>query len=133
VSLANPIGSATTTRAAVVDALKSVDNDPPLAVYPTAPDNPTAFDAFPRWAVTNYVGGRLAWQAVHEYDALVILPAGYEPDTVAEGDSLLDKVAAALMGAGVVEAADPIQVTFQNGSGMPALRVRVVPHLNPNT
>jgi hypothetical protein len=37
------------------------------------------------------------------------------------------------MGAGVVEAADPIQVTFQNGSGMPALRVRVVPHLNPNT
>jgi hypothetical protein len=129
VSLANPIGPATTTRAAIVDALKTVEG---LTVYPTAPDNPVAFDAFPRWAVTNYVGGRLTWQGVHEYDALVVLPAGYEPDTVAQGDSLLDLVAAALMAVGVVEAADPIQVTFQNGSAVPALRVRVVPHLNPN-
>lgn len=130
-SLAAPtIGPATTTRAAIVDALKTV---PGLTVYSTAPDQPTAFDAFPRWATTNYVGGRLTWAAVHEYDALVILPAGYEPDTVAEGDSLLDLVAAALMTVGVVEVADPISVTFQAGSALPALRVRVVPHLNPNT
>lgn len=125
---APPIGPATTTRAAIVAALKTVDG---LTVYPTAPDNPTAFDAFPRWATTNYVGGRLSSLAVHEYDALVILPAGYEPDTVAEGDSLLDLVAFALMSVGVVETADPISITFQNGSAVPALRIRVVPHLNP--
>jgi hypothetical protein len=130
VSLANPaIGSATLTRAAIVAALTTVDG---LTVYPTAPDNPVAFDAFPRWATTLYQGGRLQWLAVHEYDALVVLPAGYEPDTVAEGDSLLDRVVEALMGAGVVESADPIQLTFDSGSAVPALRVRVVPHLNPN-
>lgn len=129
-SLAAPrtIGPATTTRQAVVDALKTV---PGLTVYPTAPNQPVAFDAFPRWALTNYTGGRLGSIARHEYDALVILPAGYEPDTVAQGDSLLDLVAAALMTVGVVQAADPISVTFQSGSAVPALRVRVVPHLNP--
>lgn len=131
-SLATPttIGPASTTRAAIVDALRLV---PGLTVYPTAPDQPVPFDAFPRWAVTNYVGGRLSWQGVHEYDALVILPAGYEPDTVAEGDSLLDLVAVALMTVGVVEAAEPIAVTFQSGSAVPALRIRVVPHINPTT
>lgn len=128
-SLANPaIGSATLTRAAIVDALTTVEG---LNVYPTAPNNPTAFDAFPRWATSTYRGGRLQWLAVHEYDALVVLPAGYEPDTVAQGDSLLDRVVEACMGAGVVESADPIQLTFDNGSAVPALRVRVVPHLNP--
>lgn len=128
-SLANPstIGPASDARAAIVDALKTVEG---LNVYATAPDNPVAWDAFPRWAVTNYTGGRFQSLAVHEYDALVVLPGGYEPDTVAQGDSLLDQVAAALMTVGVVNAADPIQLTFNAGTAMPALRVRVVPHLN---
>jgi hypothetical protein len=130
VSLADPttIGPATTTRGAIVDALKTVEG---LTVHPTAPDNPVAWDAFPRWALTNYTGGRLQWLAVHEYDVLVILPGGYEPDTVAEGDSLLDRLAAALLDVGEVRTADPIQLTFNTGTAMPALRVRVVPHLNP--
>lgn len=128
-SLANPntIGPATTSRAAIVTALRTIDG---INVYDTAPDNPVAFDAFPRWALTNYTGGRLGWVGVHEFDVLVILPAGYEPDTVREGDSLLDLVAIALQPVGVIRTADPIQVTFNNGTAMPALRVRVVPHLH---
>jgi hypothetical protein len=129
VSLAAPIGPAVLARTAIVDALGRVGG---LNVYATAPDQPTAFDAFPRWAVTNYVGGRLGSLAVHEYDAIVVLPAGYEPDTVAQGDSLLDRVASALLPVGEVQAADPISLTFQAGSAVPALRVRVVPHLNSN-
>lgn len=126
--LVDPIGPAGTARDAIVGALETVDG---LTVHPTAPDNPTAFDAFPRWALTNYTGGRLTWIAVHEYDALVVLPGGYEPDTVAEGDSLLDRVASALATVGVVRNADPIQLTFNSGTAMPALRLRVVPHVNP--
>ena len=126
-SLAAPIGPAVLARTAIVDALRTVAG---LNVYATAPDSPVAFDAFPRWAVTNYVGGRLSSLAVHEYDAIVVLPAGYEPDTVAQGDSLLDLVASALLDVGEVQAADPISLTFQAGSAVPALRVRIVPHLN---
>jgi hypothetical protein len=137
VSLANPsllasdpVGPATTTREAIVDALKTVGT---LNVYPSSPDNPQAWDAFPRWALTNYTGGRLGWIAVHEYDVLVVLPAGYEPDTVTQGDSLLDLVATALATVGVVQTAEPIRATFDTGQGVPALRVRVVPRLNPHT
>jgi hypothetical protein len=131
-SLAAPttIGPATTTREAIVDALRTVTR---LAAYPSAPDNPQAWDAFPRWALTNYTGGRLGWIAVHEYDVLVVLPAGYEPDTVAQGDSLLDDLATALSTVGVVQTAEPIRATFDTGTSVPALRVRVVPRLNPNT
>lgn len=131
-SLADPatIGPATTTREAIVDALNTV---PTLHVYPSAPDNPSAWDAYPRWALTNYTGGRLGWIAVHEYDVLVILPAGYEPDTVTQGDSLLDDVAIALTTVGVVQTAEPVRLTFETGTTLPALRVRVVPRLNPNS
>ncbi len=128
-SLAVPveIGSASETRTAICDALSALDE---ITVHRTAPDTPVAWDAFPRWALTNYTGGRIAWLARHEYDALVILPAGYEPDTVEQGDSLLDRVAFALSAVGVVQTAEPIQLTFNAGTAMPALRVRVVPHIN---
>jgi hypothetical protein len=132
-SLAQPfaasVGSASSTRDAIVAALRTV---PKLNVYASAPDHVSAWDAFPRWAITNYTGGRLTWLAVHEYDALVVLPAGYEPDTVAQGDSLLDDVAAALSAVGVVQTAEPIRLTFDAATSVPALRVRVVPHLNAN-
>lgn len=121
----NTIGPATAAREAMRAALATV---PGISAHASAPDNPVEFDAFPRWALTNYVGGKLRSAAVHEYDALVILPAGYEPDTVTQGDTLLDAVAAALRGVGEVRTADPITLTFTpNQTPMPALRVRVVP------
>lgn len=127
---ADPIGPASSSRAAIVAALQTIDG---LNVHSSAPDTVSPWDAFPRWALTNYTGGRLRWLAVHEYDALVVLPAGYEPDTVEQGDSMLDRVATALATVGVVQTAEPIRLTFDTGTAVPALRVRVVPHLNPNT
>lgn len=120
-------GSAQEARAAIVSALQGVAG---VQAHPTIPDAPVAFDAFPRWALTNYTGGRIGVLPVHEYDVLVVLPAGYEADTVAQGDALLEGIAAALATVGTVRQADPVQLALQNGTGLPALRVRVVPHLN---
>jgi hypothetical protein len=121
----SPIGPAAAAREAIRAALAGV---PGVSAHASAPDNPVAFDGFPRWALTNYTGGKLRNAAVHEYDALVILPAGYEPDTVEQGDTLLDAVASALRVVGEIRVADPVQLTFTpNQTPMPALRVRVVP------
>jgi hypothetical protein len=111
-----------------VAALARVDG---INAHATAPDNPVAFDAFPRWALSDFHRGRLGLVAQHEYDVLVILPAGYEPDTVTQGDSLLDTVARALWDVADIQNADPIQLTFGNQSPMPALRIRVVPRVTP--
>jgi hypothetical protein len=116
------------SRAVLVAALAAVAG---ITAHPTAPDNPVAFDAFPRWALSDYHRGSLGLVARHEYDVLVILPAGYEPDTVTEGDSLLDRVAVGLWDVADVGNADPIQLTFGNQSPMPALRIRVVPRVTP--
>lgn len=116
---ANPIHPAAAARQAIAAALATV---PGVTAYPSRPDTPHEFDGFPRWAFTPYTGGKLRALGRHEYDALVILPAGYEPDTVTQGDTLLDAVAAALMAVGEVQQADPVLV-----DNMPALRVRVIP------
>jgi len=119
---------APSARAALVTALAAVDG---ITAHASAPDNPVAFDAFPRWALSDFHRGRLGLVASHEYDVLVILPAGYEPDTVTQGDSLLDTIARALWDVADVGNADPIQLTFGNTSPMPALRIRVVPRVTP--
>lgn len=119
---------APSSRAVLVAALAAVDG---VTAHATAPDNPVAFDAFPRWALSDYRAGRLGMTAVHQYDVLVILPAGYEPDTVTQGDSLLDTITAALWDVAEIQNADPIQLTFGNQSPMPALRIRVVPRVTP--
>ena len=132
-SLAKPrangatMGSPVDARAALCDALTAV---PRLQVHPTMPSAPVAWDAWPRWAISNYTGGRLGWVAVHEYDVLVVLPAGYEPDTVDQGDALLDQLALVLALVGLVQQAEPVQLATPNGNPLPALRVRVIPHLN---
>lgn len=122
------IAPAPTARGALVAALAAVDG---IAAHPSAPDNPAAFDAFPRWALSDYKRGRLGVVAVHEYDVLVILPAGYEPDTVTQGDSLLDRIAAGLWDVAEIQNADPVQLTFGNQTPMPALRIRVIPRVTP--
>lgn len=120
------ITPAPSARAALAAALAAVEG---VTAHPSAPDNPVAFDAFPRWALSDYHRGRLGMVASHEYDVLVILPAGYEPDTVTEGDSLLGRIVAALWGVADVGNADPIQLTFGNQTPMPALRIRVIPRV----
>lgn len=134
--LANPqraqaMGPATDVRDALVAALALVDTPRALNVHRTAPDQPQPWDAWPRWSTSTFTGGRLTYLAVHEYDALVCLPPSYEPDTVDAGDSLLAQVVAAVYTVGRVETAEPIRLTFDNGTSTPALRVHVVPHMNP--
>ena len=116
------------SRAVLVAALAVVDG---IQAHASAPDNPVAFDAFPRWALSDFHRGRLGLVASHEYDVLVILPAGYEPDTVSQGDSLLDTIASALWDVADIGNADPIQLTFGNQTPMPALRIRVIPRVTP--
>lgn len=113
-------------RARLVAALAVVEG---VTAHASAPDNPAAFDAFPRWALSDFHRGRLGFVAEHNYDVLVILPAGYEPDTVNEGDSLLGRIVAALWDVADVGNADPIQLTFGNQLPMPALRIRVIPRV----
>lgn len=120
------VSPAPSARAALVAALAAVDG---VTAHASTPDNPVAFDAFPRWALSDFHRGRLGLVASHEYDVLVILPAGYEPDTVSEGDSLLGSVVAALWDVADVGNADPIQLTFGNQTPMPALRIRVIPRV----
>jgi hypothetical protein len=120
----NAVHPATAAREAIRAALATV---PGVTAYASAPDNPHEFDGFPRWAFTPYNAGKLRRLGRHEYDALVILPAGYEPDTVNQGDTLLDRVATALMVIGEVQNADPIRAEFGPAGSMPALRVRVIP------
>jgi len=134
--LANPalagaavFGPPPAVRDAITAALATVDG---LTAHRTTPDQPQAFDAWPRWSTSAYTGGRLNYLAVHEYDAVICLPATYEHDTVDAGDSLLSLVVAALWGLGKVETAEPIRLTFDNGTSTPALRVHLIPHLNPN-
>lgn len=124
----NAVHPATAAREAIRAALATV---PGITAYASAPDNPHDFDAFPRWSFTDYARGKMRPLGVHEYDALVILPGGYEPDTVTQGDTLLDAVAMALMVVGVVHNAEPIQIPYGPGAGMPALRVRVIPRPAP--
>lgn len=122
------LAPAVSSRAVLVAALAATDG---ITAHETAPDNPAAFDAWPRWALSDFHRGRLGLVAIHEYDVLVILPAGYEPDTVTQGDSLLDVMARALWDVADVGNADPIQLTFGNQSPMPALRIRVIPRVTP--
>jgi hypothetical protein len=130
VSLASPRTHtpAPASRAVLVASLARVEG---VTAHASAPDNPVAFDAWPRWALSDYRTGRLGMTATHQYDVLVILPAGYEPDTVTEGDSLLDTITAALWGVAEIQNADPIQLTFGNQTPMPALRIRVIPRVTP--
>jgi hypothetical protein len=116
----------TSARDRLVDALTTVES---LTVYRSAPDNPVAWDAFPRWALSDYRSGRLAAPSTHAYDVLVILPAGYEPDTVEQGESLLDTVASALYPVADVQTAEPIALTFGTTPAVPALRIRVIPRV----
>jgi len=119
---------APSARDALVASLGRVEG---VTAHPSAPDNPAAFDAFPRWALSDFHRGRLGMVASHQYDVMVILPAGYEPDTVNQGDSLLGRVVAELWAVADVGNADPIQLSFGNQTPMPALRIRVTPRVTP--
>jgi hypothetical protein len=126
VSLASPNGTTKTrsqdVRAQLVAALATITG---ITAYPVVPDQATAGAAWPKWIQTTY-DGPLCTLARDTYDVLVTLPASYVATTVDEGDAFRDAVADVLLSVGVLQFAEPVQVTFKDKQTMPALRLRVV-------
>lgn len=108
--------------AAIVDALNTV---PGVTAYPSNPDAMTDGAAWPIWANTVWTGGKLCRAPVSTYDVVVILPAGYHPETVQAAGGLRDLVYAALRTVGPIEVAEPVMVTAADQSAMPAIRYRL--------
>jgi hypothetical protein len=62
----------------------------------------------------------------HTYNVVVILPAGYMPDTVDASDGVVEQVMSALQKVGVVEEVTPATVVFDpEQTTMPGINARV--------
>lgn len=111
-------------RQAIVDALATI---PGVEALPAMPDTPTAGAGWPVWAEARYGTGKLAQPISHTYEAIVLLPAGYHPDTVDAADGLVEQVMAALRKVGTVDLSQPVQVVFDphNAASMPGITTRV--------
>lgn len=112
--------------AAIVAALATV---PGLVPSEGPPDVATDGAAWPRWAETIYLGGKLAHRAVSTFDVIVVMASGYGPNTTAAALEIRDTIAAALGKAGRVERAEPVLVSFGDGNDMPAIRYRLTPRI----
>lgn len=118
-----------TTSPEVAKILAALALVPELVPTATAPDVPTPGAAWPRWAETRYLGGKLSSRPVSMFEVIVLLPAGYGPDTIALGLEIRDTIAAALGTAGIVDLAEPVLITFGDGADMPAIRYRMTPRI----
>lgn len=117
----------TDVRDAIVTALGTV---PELTPSRTMPDTPTAGAAWPNLTTSTGHGERLNVIDVHEFDVLVILPAGYLPDTVRAADELLPKVTAALAPIGRLGVTRHVPIMFAQGETMPGFVIPLTPRLN---
>jgi hypothetical protein len=115
------------SRQAVVDALATV---PGIVAHKSVPDAPAAGDGWPVWETGEFRTGKLTNPITHTYSALVVLPNGYEPDTIDAADGLVEQVMYALSKVGTVDVAEPVSISVTSTSTMPGIRVRVTP--NPN-
>jgi len=113
-------------RTRIVDALATV---PGLTPTPATPDTITEGAAFPKWIESRFSSGKLSRPMLHTFDVIVVLPAGYNPDTVDAADGLVPQVMAALAGIASVDLAEPVQLTFPAGTSpsLPGLRIRCTP------
>lgn len=126
-SLANPtrtiagaFASAAEARTALVTALSNAG----LNAAPVAPDQPTAGAAWPQWQQTTW-DGHLADPARYSFAVFVVLNAGDFAATVAEADAMVAAVAPYLYALAAIEMAEPVQITFGEGTTMPGVRFRV--------
>jgi hypothetical protein len=110
------------TRQAVLDALATV---PGLTVSVTLPDTPMAGAAWVVWAESRYGTGKLSRPLTHTYEARVILPSGWLPETVDTADGLLEQLCAALSRVGELDNAAPVLIQFDNATSMPGISARV--------
>ena len=114
--------TAVSARDAVLSALASV---PGVVPTRTMPDTPMAGAAWVVWAESRFGTGKLSRPLTHTYEARVVLPAGWLPETVDTADGLLDALCAALASVGELDSARPVLVQFDNGTSMPGISARV--------
>lgn len=110
------------TRQAVLDALATI---PGLTVSTTLPDTPQAGSAWVVWSASQYGTGKLSRPLTHTYEARVILPNGWLPETVDTADGLLEQLCAALASVGALDSATPVLIQFDNATSMPGISARV--------
>lgn len=110
------------SRQAVLNALATV---PGLVVTTTLPDTPMAGAAWVVWAESRFGIGKLSRPLTHTYEARVVLPAGWLPETVDTADGLLESLCAALSRVGALDSARPVNIQFDNATSMPGISARV--------
>lgn len=125
-SLANPLRSRVTpttltdARNALVAALTSAG----FNAAPVAPDSPTPGAAWPQWQQTTY-DGTIGNGARYGFAVFIVLNAGDFETAVAEADAALTKAAPAVYPLASISMAEPVQITFGEGTTMPGVRLRV--------
>ena len=100
---------------------------PGITVHASAPDAPAAGSAWPKWTESRLQGGKLTQPLAHTFEVLAVLPPGYGAATVEAADEVLPALVAALARVAAVDVADPVQLTYQPGNTVPALRIRCTP------
>lgn len=114
--------TAVSARELVREALATVPGVVPTS---TMPDTPMAGAAWVVWAESRFGTGKLSRPLTHTYEARVVLPAGWLPETVDTADGLLDQLCAALTSVGELDSARPVLIQFDNGTSMPGISARV--------
>lgn len=117
-------------RQAICDRLATVVLADGTTLHPlmTAPRTPSAYDAWPKYAQSTYVGARLGVVGEHEFDVLVLLPDIDQESLIDAGDEVLAVTVEALWSLGRVTTAQPVQVAFDQRQSSPAIQIRVIPH-----
>jgi hypothetical protein len=77
------------------------------------------------WAESRYGTGKLSRPLTHTYEARVVLPAGWLPETVDTADGLIEILCAALARCGELDNARPVNIQFDNATSMPGISARV--------
>jgi hypothetical protein len=77
------------------------------------------------WVESRYGTGKLSRPLTHAYEARVILPSGWLPETVDTADGLLEQLCAALSRVGELDNATPVLIQFDNATSMPGISARV--------
>jgi hypothetical protein len=116
------VTTAVSARDAVLQALQTVPGVVPTS---TMPDTPMAGAAWVVWAESRFGTGKLSRPLTHTYEARVVLPAGWLPETIDTADGLLDALCAALARVGDLDSARPVLIQFDNGTSMPGISARV--------
>jgi hypothetical protein len=129
VSLASPVTrgtfqSAADARAALVRALEYAG----LNAGPVAPDSATPGAAWPQWTLTDFEG-HLCDPSRYSFSVYVVLNAAEPETTVADGDDVVSRVAPSLFRVAIIQAAEPVLITFGDQTTMPGVRFRVITRL----